>query len=44
MTVAAIDRLVHHAVILEIQAESYRQQAALKQAQAAKVARPEVKV
>ncbi|NJM84868.1 MAG: ATP-binding protein [Leptolyngbyaceae cyanobacterium RM2_2_21] len=43
MTVAAIDRLVHHAVILEIQAESYRQQAALKQAQAAKTARPEVK-
>jgi DNA replication protein DnaC len=36
MTVAAIDRLVHHAVILEIQAESYRQQAALKQAKAAK--------
>lgn len=36
MTVAAIDRLVHHAVILEIQAESFRQQAALKQAKAAK--------
>lgn len=36
MTVAAIDRLVHHAVILEIQAESYRQQAALKQAKATK--------
>ena len=35
MTVAAIDRLVHHAVILEIQAESFRQQAALKQAKAA---------
>jgi DNA replication protein DnaC len=32
MTVAVIDRLVHHAVILEIQAESYRQQAALKKA------------
>ena len=28
MTVAAVDRLVHHAVILEIKAESYRQQAA----------------
>ena len=28
MTVAAVDRLVHHAVILEIQAESFRQQAA----------------
>ena len=31
MTVAAIDRLVHHAVILEIQAESFRKQAALQQ-------------
>ncbi len=39
MTVAAIDRLVHHAVILEIQAESYRQQAALKQAKTATAAR-----
>ena len=28
MTVAAVDRLVHHAVIFEIKAESYRQQAA----------------
>jgi DNA replication protein DnaC len=28
MTVAAVDRLVHHAVILEIQAESFRQQVA----------------
>jgi DNA replication protein DnaC len=28
MTVAAVDRLVHHAVILEIQAESFRQQTA----------------
>lgn len=28
MTVAAVDRLVHHAVIIEIQAESFRQQAA----------------
>jgi DNA replication protein DnaC len=36
MTVAAIDRLVHHAVILEIQAPSYRQQTALKQAKANK--------
>lgn len=30
MTVAAIDRLVHHAAILEIQAESFRQQTAMK--------------
>jgi DNA replication protein DnaC len=43
MTVAAIDRLVHHAVILEIQAESYRQQAALKQAKAAKAGQAEMK-
>lgn len=28
MTVAAVDRLVHHAVILQIQAESFRQQSA----------------
>ena len=28
MAVAAIDRLVHHAVILEIQADSFRQKAA----------------
>ena len=41
MTVAAIDRLVHHAVILEIQAPSYRQQAALTQAKAAKAAQSE---
>lgn len=30
MTVAAVDRLVHHASIIEIQAESFRQQAALQ--------------
>lgn len=29
MTVAAIDRLVHHATIIELQAESFRKQAAL---------------
>ena len=29
MTVAAIDRLVHHAVILEMNVESYRRRAAL---------------
>jgi hypothetical protein len=28
MTVAAVDRLVHHAVIFEIKAKSYRRQAA----------------
>jgi DNA replication protein DnaC len=43
MTVAAIDRLVHHAVILEIQAESYRQQAALKQAKAVRQGKAEGK-
>jgi DNA replication protein DnaC len=30
MTVAAVDRLVHHASIIEIRAESFRQQAALQ--------------
>jgi hypothetical protein len=29
MTVAAIDRLVHHATILELNAESYRRRSAL---------------
>ena len=29
MTLAAIDRLVHHATILEINVESYRRRAAL---------------
>jgi hypothetical protein len=29
-TVAAVDRLVHHASIIEIQAESFRKQAALQ--------------
>ncbi|ESA38725.1 hypothetical protein N836_30880 [Leptolyngbya sp. Heron Island J] len=28
MTVAAVDRLVHHALIVEIKAHSYRKQAA----------------
>lgn len=32
MTVAAIDRLVHHATIMEVQAESFRQQAAMARA------------
>jgi hypothetical protein len=30
MTLAAIDRLVHHATILEMNLESYRRKAALK--------------
>ena len=29
MTVAAIDRLVHHATILELNTESYRRRSAL---------------
>lgn len=32
MTVAAVDRLVHHAVIVEIQAASFRQQTAMQRA------------
>ena len=34
MTVAAVDRLVHHAVIVEIQAPSFRRQAAALRSQA----------
>jgi len=33
MTVAAIDRLVHHATIIELQAESFRKQAAISRTQ-----------
>jgi DNA replication protein DnaC len=33
MTVAAIDRLIHHATIIEIQAESFRKQAAFSRIQ-----------
>jgi len=33
MTVAAVDRLVHHALIVDIKADSFRQQAALKRTQ-----------
>lgn len=33
MTVAAVDRLVHHALIVEIHADSFRQQAAQQRAQ-----------
>lgn len=40
MTVAAVDRLVHHAVILEIQAESFRQKAAKERASPAEQNRP----
>ena len=36
MTVAAIDRLVHHATILEIDAESYRKKASIKRRTAIK--------
>ena len=32
MTIAAIDRLVHHAVIFELNVESYRRRAALERA------------
>jgi len=35
MTVAAIDRLVHHATIIELQAESFRKQAALARSKVA---------
>jgi DNA replication protein DnaC len=34
MTVAAVDRLVHHALIVELQAESYRKRSADQRAQA----------
>jgi DNA replication protein DnaC len=41
MTLAAIDRLVHHATILEMNVESYRRKAALKQARlSGKTAQP----
>jgi hypothetical protein len=39
MTVAAVDRLVHHALIVDIQADSYRKQSATaKSAQTATAA------
>jgi DNA replication protein DnaC len=38
MTVAAVDRLVHHALIIEIQAESYRKQAAVVKTTKAQIA------
>ena len=36
MTVAAIDRLIHHATIIELEGESYRKQQQLKQTKASK--------
>lgn len=33
MTVAAVDRLVHHALIIDIQAESFRKQSAMERSQ-----------
>ena len=44
MTVAAIDRLVHHATILEFGSESYRKRAAAAQAQGLKAASPPASV
>jgi DNA replication protein DnaC len=40
MTVAAIDRLVHHATILELQAESFRKQSAMTRTTPAPTAKP----
>ena len=40
MTVAAVDRLVHHAIIFEIQVESFRQQTAKQRALADDKNRP----
>ena len=39
MTVAAIDRLVHHAVVIEMNVESYRQRSAATQKGRATAAR-----
>ncbi|BAS59722.1 IstB domain protein ATP-binding protein (plasmid) [Leptolyngbya boryana NIES-2135] len=41
MTVAAVDRLVHHALIVEIQTESYRKQSAVSRSEASKTAKKE---
>ena len=38
MTVAAVDRLIHHAVIVEVDAESFRKQAAARRNSAARAA------
>jgi DNA replication protein DnaC len=40
MTVAAIDRLVHHAVIFELNVESYRRKAAVARSSAARQPKP----
>ncbi len=40
MTVAAVDPLVHHALIVDIQAESYRKQSAVAKSAKASVAQP----
>jgi hypothetical protein len=40
MTVAAIDRLVHHAVIFELDVESYRRKAAVARSPAARQPKP----
>lgn len=37
MTVAAVDRLVHHALIVEIHSESYRKRSAAKRGEEADV-------
>jgi hypothetical protein len=36
MTLAAIDRVVHHATIFEMNVDSYRRQAAVRKVQAQK--------
>jgi DNA replication protein DnaC len=42
MTVAAVDRLVHHALIIEIQTESYRKQSATSRTDISKVVEKKV--
>lgn len=42
MTVAAVDRLVHHALIVEIQTQSYRKQSAVARSSAPNVTDKEV--
>ncbi len=36
MTVAAIDRLIHHATIIELEGESYRKQHQLRKSKTSK--------
>ena len=40
MTIAAIDRLIRHVTIIELEGESYRKQHQLKQAQQSKTTTP----